>query len=160
MIIAVSRFTLGPWKTVPSTALSPLYCSSALSTALCTCYCPTPPLMPSTPSMALCSLCGLCPLYGPLSPLQPSVCSLAFSPHYGPWSPLRPSDPKLKPSVPLTTLSPFYGPLSPLYRLSSLPSLSPPSTPSTLVLHKPYSPVNKENWWENIVTRETTPLVL
>ncbi len=120
MIIAISRFALGPstalctlygplptlWSN-PSTALCPPPRYSVLSKALCSLYSPLPPLRPSVPSMALSSLCSstaLYPLYDPLFPQQSPACSPTLCPLYSPLSPLWPS----VPSMPFCSI---YGPL-------------------------------------------------
>ncbi len=108
------RFTLEPWKNVPSTAIYPFY-------SLCPYTTFAPSLWPSVPSTALCLL------YGPLSPLRSSAPSMAlFFPLYNPlfllFSPLSP----LRPHVPSTATYFFYSPLSPLQPFAPSIALCPP----------------------------------
>ncbi len=78
-IIAINRFTLEPWKTVPSTALclyDPmfLYGPTFPLRALCPFYGTLSLLWPSAPCTALCLL------FSPVSSLQPYISSTTSVP--------------------------------------------------------------------------------
>jgi hypothetical protein len=118
-IIALNRFTLEPWKIVPSIAVYPLYSPMFPLRPSLPLYGPLSPLLPSVPSTALCPLYGPMSLYGPLPLLRPSLSLSGFCLFYSSLS-------SLQPSIPSTALCHLYGPLSPLK--PSAPLYSPLSS--------------------------------